>query len=122
MDKYAYLLTTRKGSERVVNKNTRPLASIKSGLVRLKLEQLLFVDRVKNVIVPTNDEETIRVADYFCSDRIIVVARHEELGLSSTVLEDLINCIPTIVDAENTLIRNEVLFSDNSGMEERRAA
>ena len=33
MDKIAFFLPTRKGSERVKNKNTRPFAGIEGGLI-----------------------------------------------------------------------------------------
>ena len=41
MDKISFFLPTRKGSERVKNKNTRPFAGIKGGLVENKIKQLL---------------------------------------------------------------------------------
>ena len=65
MEKYSFFLPTRKGSERVKNKNTRPFAGIEGGIVQLKLQQLLTVYRVQNIIVSTNDEETMRVAESF---------------------------------------------------------
>ena len=46
-NKIAFFLPTRKGSERVKNKNTRPFANIEGGLVENKLRQLLatkFID------------------------------------------------------------------------------
>jgi N-acylneuraminate cytidylyltransferase len=101
MTKYAFFLPTRKGSERVKNKNTRPFAGIEGGITRVKLQQLLAVDRVSDIYISTNDEETMKVADSFKNDRIKVVERPEELCLSSTIMDDFINYIPTIVDAEH---------------------
>ena len=103
MDKYAFFLPTRKGSERVKNKNTRTFAGIEGGIVRIKLEQLLAVDRVQKIFVSTNDEETIRVARSLNNQRIKIIPRPEALCLSSTNLEDLINYIPTIVEAEHII-------------------
>lgn len=40
-NKIAFYLPTRKGSERVKNKNTRNFAGIEGGLVENKLNQLL---------------------------------------------------------------------------------
>ncbi|MCR4798920.1 MAG: acylneuraminate cytidylyltransferase family protein [Bacteroidales bacterium] len=101
MEKYSFFLPTRKGSERVKNKNTRTFADIEGGILRLKLLQLIKVDRISSIIVSTNDEETIEVANSIKSDKIHIVIRPEELCLSSTVIEDFINYIPTIVDADH---------------------
>ena len=101
MDKYAFFLPTRKGSERVKNKNTRTFAGIEGGIVRIKLEQLLAVERISKIIVSTNDEETIRVAKSLNNHRILIIPRPEYLCLSSPIIEDFINYIPTIVDAEH---------------------
>ena len=101
MDKIAFFLPTRKGSERVVNKNTRTFAGVEGGILKIKLQQLLEVERVQNIIVSTNDPETIAIAQSFNNPRIVVIERPERLCLSSTVIEDFINYIPTIVDAEH---------------------
>ena len=39
-EKVAFYLPTRKGSERVINKNTKPFAGIEGGLVENKVKQL----------------------------------------------------------------------------------
>lgn len=39
-EKIAFFLPTRKGSERVKSKNTRPFAGIEGGLVENKIKQL----------------------------------------------------------------------------------
>ncbi len=101
MEKFAFFLPTRKGSERVKNKNTRPFAGIEGGILKVKLLQLLEVERIHSIIVSTNDEETIKVTKSIETNRIHIVIRPDELCLSSTVIEDFINYIPTIVDAEH---------------------
>lgn len=101
MEKYSFFLPTRKGSERVKSKNTRTFAGVEGGILRVKLQQLINVDRISSIIVSTNDEETIKVAKSIDSDKIRIIIRPEELCLSSTVIEDFINYIPTIVDAEH---------------------
>jgi N-acylneuraminate cytidylyltransferase len=101
MNKFAFFLPTRKGSERVKNKNTRPFAGVEGGILRIKLQQLLAVERVADIYVSTNDEETMSVAESFNNSRIKIIERPEELCLSSTVIEDFINYIPTIVDADH---------------------
>lgn len=101
MEKYAFFLPTRKGSERVINKNTRTFAGIEGGILCVKLEQLLSVERIGSIIISTNDEATIEIAKSFNNPRIKIIERPEYLCLSSTVIQDFINYIPSIVDAEH---------------------
>ena len=104
MDKIAFFLPTRKGSERVVNKNTRPFADIAGGLVENKIKQLLDTKYVDEIILSTNDEMCMEVAGLFKSDtRLRIIPRPDELCLSSTNLQDLICYVPTITDAEHIL-------------------
>lgn len=113
--KYAFFLPTRKGSERVINKNTRSFAGIEGGILRVKLEQLLAVDRVETIVVSTNDEATIAIAKSFQSKRIQIVERPEYLCLSSTVIQDFIDYIPSIVDAEHIFwVHATAPFADNA--------
>lgn len=100
-DKIAFFLPTRKGSERVKNKNTRPFAGVEGGILQIKIEQLLSIERVEKIYISTNDEDSIRIAHSFNNLRIVVIERPKHLCLSSTVIEDFINYIPTIVDAEH---------------------
>ena len=101
MEKYIFFLPTRKGSERVINKNTRPFAGVEGGILRVKLEQLLQVDRISNIIVSTNDEATMEVVNSIKSSRIKIIERPEHLCLSSTDIQEFINYIPSIVEAEH---------------------
>lgn len=101
MEKFVFFLPTRKGSERVKNKNTRTFAGIDGGILAVKLSQLLKVERVKRIIVSTNDPETIHLAESFHSNRIQIIERPDFLCLSSTVIEDFINYIPTITTSEH---------------------
>lgn len=100
-NKFSFFLPTRKGSERVMNKNTRPFAGVNGGLVKIKIEQLLQVERVNEIIISTNDKATIEIAETFKNDRITIIERPDYLCQSSTVIEDFINYIPTITDSEH---------------------
>ncbi|MET3127328.1 N-acylneuraminate cytidylyltransferase [Arcicella rosea] len=100
-NKVSFFLPTRKGSERVINKNTRDFAGVSGGILRVKLEQLLQVEEVEDIIVSTNDSETINVANSFKSDKIKIIERPEHLCLSSTNIEDFINYIPSIIETEH---------------------
>jgi len=99
--KAKFFLPTRKGSERVINKNTRDFAGVEGGLLKIKLSQLLKVDQIDEIIVSSNDPETFRVAESFKSSKITIVPRPDRLCLSSTNIEEFINYVPTAVDAEH---------------------
>lgn len=119
MEKYAFFLPTRKGSERVVNKNTRTFAGIEGGILRVKLQQLLNIDRISTIVVSTNDEATIEIVKSFNNDRIKIIERPEYLCLSSTVIQDFINYIPSIVDADHIFwVHTTAPFADEKILNE----
>lgn len=64
-NKIAFFLPTRKGSERVKNKNTRPFAGIEGGLVENKLQQLLATKLIDEIIFSSNDEISIAIAEKY---------------------------------------------------------
>lgn len=103
MEKFTFFLPTRKGSERVSNKNTRPFAGVEGGLLRIKLEQLLKTDEKFDIVLSTNDEESILIAEQFNNRRIKIIQRPEELCSSSTNLADLIRYIPSIITDGNII-------------------
>ncbi len=96
-DKISIFLPTRKNSERVVNKNTRDFAGIKGGLLKIKLEALLKIGGIDEVVLSTNDEESIAVASGFNDPKLKIIRRPDSLCLSETKLSDLIAYIPTII-------------------------
>lgn len=51
-DKVAFFLPTRKGSERVKNKNTRPFAGDEGGLVEIKIKQLFATKHIDEILFP----------------------------------------------------------------------
>ena len=84
-------LPVRKGSERVPFKNTRPFAGIKEGLLGLKLQQLISLKEVDEIVVSSNDEKCIDIAKSFQQDdRIKIDLRPGHLCTSETDLRDLI--------------------------------
>ena len=103
--KVAFFLPTRKGSERVENKNTKAFAGIEGGLIENKIRQLVQSKMIDEIILSTNDEICMNVVKpYALKDkRIRIIPRPEELCLSSTNLQDLICYVPTITDAEHIL-------------------
>ncbi len=100
----AFFLPTRKGSERVKNKNTRPFADMEGGLVENKIKQLLATRHIDEILFSSNDEKCIAVAEKYQSDsRLKIIPRPNELCLSTTNLQDLICYVPTITNARHIL-------------------
>lgn len=99
----SFFLPTRKGSERVINKNTRPFAGIEGGLVENKVKQLLATKLIDEIIFSSNDEACIAVAEKYKDSRLKIIERPTELCLSSTNLQDLICYVPTVTDADHIL-------------------
>lgn len=102
-EKLAFFLPTRKGSERVINKNTRPFAGIEGGLVENKIKQLLNTKLIGEIIFSSNDDICIAVAEKFKDSRLKIIERPAALCLSSTNLQDLICYVPTVTDADHIL-------------------
>lgn len=86
-------LPTRKGSQRVENKSTRPFSSFKEGgLLELKLSQLIKVDSFDEIIVSSNDENSLQIAERFYSNssKIRIEKRPDSLASNETKLTELI--------------------------------
>jgi len=76
-DKVAFFLPTRKGSERVKNKNTRPFAGDEGGLVEIKIKQLFATKHIDEILFSSNDEKCIAVAEKYRSDsRLKIIPDH----------------------------------------------
>lgn len=104
MDKVTFFLPTRKGSQRVINKNTRPFAGNEGGLIENKIHQLVQTKKIDEIILSTNDEQCIAIAEKYTSDkRLKIIPRPEELCLNTTDLQVLICYVPTITEAEHIL-------------------
>lgn len=105
MEKVTFFLPTRKGSQRVKNKNTRPFAGINGGLVENKIRQLIQTKNIDEIILSTNDECCIEIARKYetSCNRLRIIERPNELCLDTTNLQDLICYVPTITDADHIL-------------------
>ena len=100
----SFFLPTRKGSERVKDKNTRRFAGMEGGLVENKIRQLLKTKLIDEIVFSSNDEKCLSVAErYLRDDRLKIIERPSELCLSSTNLQDLICYVPTITQANHIL-------------------
>ena len=105
MQSVSFFLPVRKGSQRVVNKNTRPFSNLRGGILELKLRQLLECRRLAEVVLSTNDEQAMEVASRIDPNqsRIKVITRPEHLCLDTTSLTALIAYVPEVVKSEHIL-------------------
>lgn len=105
MESVAFFLPTRKGSQRVKNKNTREFAGIAGGLVENKIAQLLQTKKIDEIILSTNDEECATIAQKIGGNdsRLRIVERPTELCTDATNLQDLIAYVPTITKANHII-------------------
>ncbi|RYJ04005.1 MAG: acylneuraminate cytidylyltransferase family protein [Acetobacteraceae bacterium] len=93
-------LPCRAGSQRVPHKNTRPFADRPDGLLGIKLEQLLACTAIDEVILSTNDEAVIAIAQPWLQahqGRMRLDRRPDHLCASSTRTDDVIEYVPSIV-------------------------
>ena len=116
MEDIAFFLPTRKGSSRVKNKNTRPFAEITGGLLANKLTQLVASEYIGEIILSTNDNESIEVGRKFNDNRIKIIERPNNLCLDTTSLSELINYVPEVV-TKNHVIWGHVTTPFAGGLE-----
>ena len=104
-EKVTFFLPTRKGSERVKSKNTKPFANFNGGLIENKISQLVKTRLLDEIILSTNDEICMEIVRKYAvvDSRIRIIPRPEDLCLSSTNLQDVITYVPTITDAEHII-------------------
>lgn len=104
-DKVAIFLPTRKGSQRVENKNTRPFSYYNYGLLELKLKQLVKVKIVDEIILSTNDESCLEIGKSFVKDypHLRIDIRPDNLASSNTNLTDLVKYVPGITNCDHIL-------------------
>lgn len=100
----AVFLPTRKGSQRISNKNTRNFAGFQDGLLELKLKQLIKL-KVDEIILSTNDEMSIEIVKKIIPNHsnLKLDLRPDYLALGTTNLSDLIAYVPTITNCEHFL-------------------
>lgn len=104
-NKIAFFLPTRSGSQRVVHKNTRPFAGIEGGLTKIKLLQLINTKNIDEIILSTNDDKCISIAeDLMPYSKILkIIKRPDILCQNNTNLQDVIEYVPSITNANHIL-------------------
>lgn len=104
------IVPCRAGSERVLNKNTRPFANFECGLIELKLKQLSAQGRIDKIIVSSNDPIVLDYAKDFSRDtdsRVVPVERPDHLGHSSTPMSEFIRYMATL-ESEGVMLMAHV--------------
>ena len=100
-----FFLPVRKGSQRVINKSTRPFADLEGGLLELKLRQLIQCELLSEIVLSTNDEVALEIAQSMEDNqgKLRIVVRPDELCLDSTPLLKLIEYVPSVVKSDHIL-------------------
>ncbi|WP_066389206.1 cytidylyltransferase domain-containing protein [Helicobacter himalayensis] len=89
--KISVFLPCRKGSQRVVNKNTRPFGNVKFGLLQIKLQQLLSTANIDRIYLSSDDEAILDFAKKMNSGKIVIHKRNELLSSNSASADMLVN-------------------------------
>lgn len=84
------LIPCRRGSKRVVRKNTRPFLEDGTSLLELKLRQLRELEFIDEIIVSTDDPVCIEIAKRSDGKNVKIDERPEKLCRDSTNLTELI--------------------------------
>ncbi|MEN2400560.1 hypothetical protein GKZ90_0012280 [Flavobacterium sp. MC2016-06] len=105
MEGVSVFLPTRKGSERVVNKNTRKFCDVENGLLEIKLNQLLKTELIHEIVLSSNDDASLEYGAKLANkeSRLKIIERPENLALSSTNLIDLVKYVPLICNMSHIL-------------------
>ncbi|RAP27111.1 acylneuraminate cytidylyltransferase [Candidatus Marinamargulisbacteria bacterium SCGC AG-333-B06] len=103
MSRCTAFLPCRKGSQRIPNKNIKPFAEHKKGLLEIKLNQLQDSRYINKIILSTNDSDIIKFAKRFPSKKLFIDHRSDSLCSSETSTDDLISYIPSIISSKHIL-------------------
>ena len=61
----SFFIPCRAGSQRIKNKNTKSFAGVEGGLIKIKLDQLLSLDNEIPIVISTDDEKVIDIANSY---------------------------------------------------------
>ena len=96
-------LPCRKGSQRVKDKNTKKICNYEMGLVEIKLNQLLKVEKIKKIFLTTDDLKIIYFAKRLDNKKIILDLRPDYLCSNKTSTDQLIKYAGENFDNVNIL-------------------
>ena len=103
MDNIAVFLPCRLGSQRVPEKNIRPISDFEFGLIEIKIKQLINVNKVSSIVVSSNDPTIINFLQNNSFDKVIIDRREDSLCTSSTSTDSLIEYLPSIINSEHIM-------------------
>lgn len=84
-------------------KNIRPIGDKPSGLLQIKLEQLLATKLIDRIILSTNDEEIIEYARRLEAPKLDIRLRDDALASSSTSTDELIEYAGSMIEEGHIL-------------------
>jgi CMP-N-acetylneuraminic acid synthetase len=88
--KYNVLVPCRKGSQRIKLKNTKQFAGVSGGLLSIKLTQLDKSEFVDTILVSSDDDMVLDIADKFSKTsrkRFEIIERPKEFAIASRLDE-----------------------------------
>jgi len=90
IDKVTCFLPCRQGSQRIPRKNIKPFAGFNSGLLEVKLNQILKSEFIDEVVLSTNDEDILAYARTLKSEKLVIHVRADYLSSSETSTDQLV--------------------------------
>jgi len=101
-------LPCRSGSQRVKNKNIRKFHKYKFGLIELKINQLLKVKEIDQIILSTDDKKIITFLKKLNKKKIKIDIRPKKLASSKTKTDDLIRYASKIFNKDDHILWTHV--------------
>ncbi|MGJ7548728.1 cytidylyltransferase domain-containing protein [Pseudomonas alloputida] len=101
--KLTCFLPCRKGSERIPQKNIKPFAGFKFGLIEIKLKQLIESSSIDEIMLSTNDDCILEYASSLKCDKIKLHKRSDALSSSSTSTDELVAHAASLIQEGNIL-------------------
>lgn len=93
------LIPCRKGSQRIVNKNTKRFGSYENGLLSLKIEQLLQSSFVDRIIISTDDPVVVEISEKYQKEsekEICIVDRPAKFAIAAP-LDEFVSYVSEII-------------------------
>ena len=101
-------LPCRAGSQRVKKKNIRKFHKYKFGLIELKINQLLKVKEIDQIILSTDDKKIIKYLQKLNKKKIKIDIRPKKLASSKTKTDDLIRYASKIFNKNDHILWTHV--------------
>lgn len=103
INKINVFLPCRKGSKRILHKNTKKFSNFNLGLFEIKFNQIIKIKYLDKVYVSTNDHKIINYLKKKRSNKIVIIKRDKKLADDSASTDDLIKHVSKIINSGNIL-------------------